>query len=163
VLVSERDRSLARHPQLYKAERLPLVYFRNPRFLGVVAAFAKRRAFFVRGLADTHPLLAGAALDLPCKPVVVPTPGHTHGHVSFHLPTQDVLIAGDALVTLDPYTLQEGPRLVARGATADVGLALQSLDAIAATGAGLVLCGHGEPWRGGAEEAARLARAAGAA
>jgi hypothetical protein len=39
---------------------------------------------------------------------------------------------------------------------------MQSLDAIAATGAGTVLPGHGEPWTGGAEEAARLAKEAGA-
>jgi glyoxylase-like metal-dependent hydrolase (beta-lactamase superfamily II) len=164
VMVSERDRALARHPAFFKAERLPLAYFvENPRFFKVAGTFALKRAFFAPPLSETRPLPAGATLDLPGKPVVVPTPGHTHGHVSFHIPTADTLIAGDAIVTLDPYTLQEGPRLVARGATADVALALRSLDAIAATGAGLVLTGHGEPWTGGAVEAARLAREAGSA
>ena len=162
VLVHEDDRALARHPALYKWERLPLLYLTNLRFAKIAAHFAVRRAFLAPGLADTRPLpAAGAALDLPGKPVVVETPGHTAGHVSFHFPDRDVLIAGDAIVTHDPYTGLRGPRLVARAALADSAQNLRSLDAIAATGAGTVLCGHGEPWTGGAAEAARLAREAG--
>jgi glyoxylase-like metal-dependent hydrolase (beta-lactamase superfamily II) len=52
---------------------------------------------------------------------------------------------------------------MALAATADAAQALASLDRIAATGAGTLLPGHGEPWTGGADEAARLAREAGAA
>jgi glyoxylase-like metal-dependent hydrolase (beta-lactamase superfamily II) len=75
----------------------------------------------------------------------------------------DVLFTGDALVTRDPYTGSTGPRLTALAATTDVAQARASLDRIAATGANTLLPGHGEPWTGGAEEAARLAREAGAA
>lgn len=161
VLVHPGDQSLARHPALFKAERLPLAYV-NPGFLKVAAHFASRRAFFAAPVKETRPLPAhGAALDLPGKPVVIECPGHTHGHVAFHLPDKDTLIVGDAIVTLDPYTGTTGPRLVAKAATADSDLAMRSLSAIAATGATLVLSGHGEPWRGGAEEAVRLAREAG--
>jgi glyoxylase-like metal-dependent hydrolase (beta-lactamase superfamily II) len=71
------------------------------------------------------------------------------------------VLAGDAIVTLDPYTGKRGPRVVARAATAYSDRALASLDALAETGAGTVLTGHGEPWTGGAAEACRLARAAG--
>ncbi len=38
-------------------------------------------------------------LDVPGRPRVIPTPGHSPGHVSFHLPDRGVLIAGDALCT----------------------------------------------------------------
>jgi glyoxylase-like metal-dependent hydrolase (beta-lactamase superfamily II) len=89
------------------------------------------------------------------------SPGHTYGHCALHLPDRDVLLVGDALVTLDPYTGRTGPRIVAGAATADSDLALRSLDALAGTGARLVLPGHGEPWRDGAPRAAELARAAG--
>jgi glyoxylase-like metal-dependent hydrolase (beta-lactamase superfamily II) len=44
---------------------------------------------------------------------------------------------------------------------ADSASALRSLDQLAASGAATVLTGHGPPWRGGAERAAELARAAG--
>ena len=73
------------------------------------------------------------------------------------------MIAGDAVVTLDPYTAKTGPRLVARAATADSARALASLDALEDTGARVVLTGHGEPWTDGAAAMMRAAREAGAA
>jgi glyoxylase-like metal-dependent hydrolase (beta-lactamase superfamily II) len=73
------------------------------------------------------------------------------------------VIAGDAIVTLDPYTGRRGPRLVARAATVDSERNLRTLDALAATGARTVLTGHGEPWARGVESAVAQARAAGAA
>ena len=162
VLLHQRDFKLARHPALFRFERLPLAYFRRPAFAKVAAHFLVRRAFFAAPVTDVRPLPAdGAALDLPGKPVVVETPGHTLGHVSFHFPDRDLLIVGDAIVTFDPYSGERGPRLVARAAQTDTELNLRSLDAIAATGATTLACGHGEPWTGGAEEAVRLARAAG--
>ncbi|MEA2468690.1 MAG: hypothetical protein QOJ57_2816, partial [Thermoleophilaceae bacterium] len=68
---------------------------------------------------------------------------------------------GDSLVTRNPYTGDTGPRLVSLAATENADQALASLDRIAATGAGTLLPGHGDPWTGGAAEAASLARAAG--
>jgi glyoxylase-like metal-dependent hydrolase (beta-lactamase superfamily II) len=93
----------------------------------------------------------------------VGTPGHTDGHTSLHHAGLDAVFVGDAIVTRDPYTDLEGPRLVARAATKDVERNLASLDAIAATGATHVLTGHGPPWSGGAQAAADEARRNGAA
>jgi glyoxylase-like metal-dependent hydrolase (beta-lactamase superfamily II) len=92
---------------------------------------------------------------------VIACPGHTYGHVALHLPDSGVLLSGDALVTLDPYTGRTGPRIVAGAATADSALNLASLDALAATDATIVLPGHGEPWTGGVVEAVRRAREVG--
>ena len=100
---------------------------------------------------------------MPGAPRVVFCPGHTLGHCALHFPDRDAVIAGDAIVMLDPYTARRGPRLVARAATADVERNLAALDGLAATGAGTVLTGHGEPWTGGAQDAVARARAAGAA
>jgi glyoxylase-like metal-dependent hydrolase (beta-lactamase superfamily II) len=72
------------------------------------------------------------------------------------------VIAGDAIVTLNPYTGRRGPQIVAGAATADSRRALDSLDELAKTGARTVLVGHGDPWTGGAEHAVAVARAAGA-
>jgi glyoxylase-like metal-dependent hydrolase (beta-lactamase superfamily II) len=106
----------------------------------------------------------GAVLDdLPGKPRVVFTPGHTHGHCAVHLPDRNVVFPGDAWVTRDPYTGLEGPRLVARPATNDVEQNLKSLETLEQIDAGLALTGHGPPWREGAADGARQARQAGAA
>ena len=91
------------------------------------------------------------------------TAGHTYGHCALHVPAADAVLSGDALVTLDPYTGLTGPRVVAGAATADAAMALDSLDAIAATGARTVLPGHGDPWRLGAARAASQARVNGVA
>jgi glyoxylase-like metal-dependent hydrolase (beta-lactamase superfamily II) len=90
----------------------------------------------------------------------VPAPGHTLGHCALHLADRDVVIARDALVTLDAYTGRTGPRLVARAATVDSERNRASLDAVGATGARIVLTGHGKPWTSGAAAAVAAARAA---
>jgi glyoxylase-like metal-dependent hydrolase (beta-lactamase superfamily II) len=89
--------------------------------------------------------------------------GTPHGHCTLHLSSRDVIIAGDAVVTLDPYTGRRGPRIVAAVATADTQRNLDALDAIAHTNAGTVLLGHGNPWRASAAAIVEQARAAGAA
>jgi glyoxylase-like metal-dependent hydrolase (beta-lactamase superfamily II) len=101
-------------------------------------------------------------LPVPGAPRVIPTPGHTLGHCALHLPDRDTVIAGDAIVTLNPYTGRRGPQIVARAATVDSRRALDSLDELVRTEAGTVLVGHGNPWRRGVEQAVAAARAAGA-
>ncbi|HKH65084.1 MAG TPA: MBL fold metallo-hydrolase [Solirubrobacterales bacterium] len=107
-------------------------------------------------------IFASEQLDVPGNPQILFTPGHTLGHCALYFPDRDAVLAGDAIVMLDPYTGARGPRIVAGAATADSGRALRSLDALAAVEAGTILTGHGEPWRGGTAEAVRQARAAGA-
>jgi glyoxylase-like metal-dependent hydrolase (beta-lactamase superfamily II) len=163
VHVHESDASLTRHPWRYEHERPRTLYLTTrPKALPIVATFARHRAFFPPPVKEVL-RFEGGTLAVPGSPRVVPTPGHTHGHCALHLPDRDVVIAGDAVVTLDPYTARRGPRLVARAATADVDRNLRSLDALAATGARTVLVGHGEPWTDGAEAIVARAREAGAA
>jgi glyoxylase-like metal-dependent hydrolase (beta-lactamase superfamily II) len=158
-----RDAFLARHPYRFKWERAPVLYLGNPGFARIFARMAASGALLIRGVKETTAYADGEDLGVPGRPRVVFTPGHTFGHCCLHLPQRDVLIAGDALVMLDPYTGRPGPRLVARAATADSAQALESLDRVAAIGARIVLTGHGAPFLGGAEEAAARARAAGTA
>ena len=103
-----------------------------------------------------------AIVPVPGSPHVVFTPGHTLGPCALHFPDRNAVIAGDAVVMLDPYTAETGPKIVAGAATADSKRALESLDALADTGATTVLTGHGEAWRGGTVEAVARARRAGA-
>ena len=160
VWAHEDEASLTPRPWRYEHERSRLPYFLNPGFVRVFATMGLAGALWVRGLEDVRTFSTGE-LDVPGRPQAVPTAGHTRGHCSLHLPDRGVLLAGDAVVTRDPYTTAEGPRIVAGAATADSARALASLDALAQTGATTVLTGHGEPWRQGAAKAVERARAAG--
>jgi glyoxylase-like metal-dependent hydrolase (beta-lactamase superfamily II) len=163
VYVHENDVPLTRHPLQYGHERSPARYLlTHLRALPIVAALTRARAFWPDKLQSVVRYQDGT-LPVPGSPRVVFTPGHTLGHCALHLPERDAVIAGDAIVTLDPYTARTGPRVVARAATADSERALATLDALAETGARTVLVGHGEPWHGGAEAAVQRARAAGVA
>lgn len=157
------DTHIAAHPYRYAHENLRAVYpLRHPAAVRILAAMTVAGALRVTGVRDLRPLPDDGELDLPGAPRVVATPGHTDGHCALHLPDRDVLLTGDALVTLDPYTARTGPQIVAGAATADSAQALRSLDALAATGATTLLPGHGEPWTEGATAAVEHARAVGA-
>jgi glyoxylase-like metal-dependent hydrolase (beta-lactamase superfamily II) len=164
VYVHENDAPMTRHPWRYDFERPRSLYFATQvRALPIVADFLRHRAFWPPPLKEVVRYTDDGELPVPGAPRVVFSPGHTLGHCALHFPDRDALIAGDAIVMLDPYTARRGPRLVARAATADVERNLRSLDALAQTGARAVLTGHGEPWTGGIESAVALARDAGSA
>jgi glyoxylase-like metal-dependent hydrolase (beta-lactamase superfamily II) len=164
VYVHEDDATLTRHPWRYDHERLRAFYLATQvQAMPVVATFLRHRAFWPRPLKAVQRYGDDGELPVPGRPRVIHTPGHTIGHCGLHLADRDVVIAGDAIVTFDPYTARRGPRLVARAATADVERNLATLDALAATGATTVLTGHGDPWTGGVEAAVAQARANGAA
>jgi len=123
------------------AERARSHYLASqPRVLPYVMGFARTRALFPPPLRSVRRYAHGV-LPVPGSPRVVFTPGHTLGHCALHFPDRDVVIAGDAVVTLDPYTGRTGPRIIARAATADSERDLRSLDAVAAPAAGIVLVG----------------------
>ncbi len=136
VWVHENDAPLRRRPWLYMSERSPLSY-RGRRTLPIVASFVRAGAQRVGPIRKVRRFGDEGTLDVPGSPLVLFTPGHTLGHVSLHLPERDVVISGDALVTHDPYTDTRGPRIVARGATADSERALASLERLAGTGVGM--------------------------
>ncbi|TNC42889.1 MBL fold metallo-hydrolase [Mumia zhuanghuii] len=158
VWVHPGDLRIARHPYRYVPGRARAAYpVRHPSALPHLASMVGAGALWVRGVAE--PRTYDEDLPFAETLTVVPTPGHTDGHVVVVLPDRDAVATGDALVTLDPYTGRRGPRIVARAGTHDADRAQASLDAIAATGAQVVLPGHGDVWREGAGAAAERARA----
>lgn len=164
VWASAADAHLLRHPYRYRPARPRLVYpLTHPRSWPVLGSMVQAGALRVPGVVADHLIGARTVLDLPGHPEMVPAPGHTDGEVVLHLPDHGAVLTGDALVTLDPYTGRRGPRVVARAATNDARVALDSLDAIAALDVAAVLPGHGEPWLEGSRAAVDAARLAGVA
>jgi glyoxylase-like metal-dependent hydrolase (beta-lactamase superfamily II) len=118
------------------------------------------------GMADVRvaePQALPEPLDVPGRPVPVPTPGHTSGHCAYYLPDAGVLITGDALVTAHPTSRARGPQLLNAYFQHDLAEALSSLDRLADVDADVLLPGHGPAHEGYAAEAVdharRLARA----
>ena len=153
-----RGEDIYHHPLRFPFERPPFLYASNPGFLKVAARFAANGMFWTKGVEEVTHYGDGEELPVPGRPRAIATPGHTPGHTALHLPERDTIITGDALVTLDPYTLLEGPRLVAKAALTDSRQNLESLDRIADSRAGHLLPGHGDPWHGPAEDAVEIAR-----
>lgn len=159
VWVHADDRDLAAHPYQYRPERNRALYpIGHPGSLPILSAMVAAGALTIRGVVADHVFSDGDVLPLPGGPRVLHTPGHTAGQCVFHLADRSVLLSGDALVTLDPYTGRRGPRLVAPAATADSAQALRSLDKLRDLDAAWVLPGHGPVWNQGVAAAVELAQ-----
>ncbi|CAL9361664.1 putative metallo-hydrolase YflN [Streptomyces sp. enrichment culture] len=109
-------------------------------------------------VAAPEPFPRPGALDLPGRPVPVPTPGHTGGHCAFHLPHAGVVVSGDALVSGHPTSRTGGPQLLPDMFHHERAAAVASLDVLAALDGDLLLPGHGPVHEGPVRDAARLAR-----
>ncbi|MEK6276792.1 MAG: MBL fold metallo-hydrolase [Actinomycetota bacterium] len=109
-------------------------------------------------IEKTTPLVEGATLQVPGRPHVIETPGHTPGHVAFHFPEHGAVFAGDALCTWNPMTGDRGPQLMPRSLNVSTATARESLAKIERLDAPLVLPGHGEPWTEGAAAAVEHVR-----
>ncbi|HDH02869.1 MAG TPA: MBL fold metallo-hydrolase, partial [Actinobacteria bacterium] len=91
----------------------------------------------------------GETLDLPGSPTVIHTPGHTEGHVAFHLPRRSVVFTGDGLATRDLFgSNRVSPQMMPDAFHLDPAMARRSLERISGLEADLLLPGHGEPFHG---------------
>ncbi len=85
-----------------------------------------------------HVLKGGEELPIHGGVTVIPTPGHTPGHVCYFVKSCGALIAGDAMVVRDG--ILEGPSATA---TPDMPRAIASLSSLLALPVTGVLCYHG--------------------
>jgi glyoxylase-like metal-dependent hydrolase (beta-lactamase superfamily II) len=97
----------------------------------------------------------GATLDVPGRPTVVLTPGHTSGHICLHV--GEAVLTGDALITGHAVTGREGPQIIPGVFHHDFTAARRALERIAALDASVVVPGHGPVWQGSAADAVRQA------
>jgi glyoxylase-like metal-dependent hydrolase (beta-lactamase superfamily II) len=162
VYVHEADANLARTGKNHKRDGSLLPYLRYP-------ATWKLLAMFVRAGAAKPPKIAevttfgsdSGTLEVPGRPRVIPTPGHSPGHVAFHLPERGVVFAGDAMCTYNPMTGRRGPQVMPKAFALSAAQELESLNALEPLEASLLLPGHGEPWTDGPAAAVARAREVG--
>jgi glyoxylase-like metal-dependent hydrolase (beta-lactamase superfamily II) len=103
----------------------------------------------------------GDVLDVPGRPRVLHTPGHTPGHCALLFEGPEALFVGDALCTRNPLTGRRGPQVMPSVFNVSTDQCFESLAAIEGAGARMILPGHGDPWHGSPAVAARRARDAG--
>jgi glyoxylase-like metal-dependent hydrolase (beta-lactamase superfamily II) len=129
----------------------------------------KSLAFFMRGGAmkapPVHELVEfghGEVLDLPGRPRVIATPGHTDGSSCLELTDRKVLFTGDSLVTLNIVTGDRTPRIMPGSFNKDSQRSLDSLNELKSSTADVILPGHGEPLSGPVPDAVATAQKTGA-
>jgi glyoxylase-like metal-dependent hydrolase (beta-lactamase superfamily II) len=150
------DAAVARGDERPKPPPGAVRVVRRLGFVIFMAHIASQGGLGLTPITELATFADGDVLDVPGRPRVIATPGHSPGHCSILLEDRGVLLAGDALATFDATTRTRGPRLLSTNA--DHEQALASLSRLEATGATTVLPGHGAPWRGDAAEAVRHAR-----
>lgn len=112
-------------------------------------------------LPHAQPFPVDGPLDLPGRPVPVPTHGHTSGHSAYLIPDAGAVATGDALITGHAVSRTRGPQLIPSWFNHAPTDPLDGLTSLAALDADLVLPGHGEPLRMPLRDAVDAARANG--
>jgi glyoxylase-like metal-dependent hydrolase (beta-lactamase superfamily II) len=159
VRIHEADAEQARTAKSHPREGGMVRYLRHGSTWRLLAMGARNGALKPVKIAEVTPIGEGE-LDVPGRPRVIYTPGHSPGHVVFHFAGQGALIAGDALCTWNPLTGRMGPQIMPGAFAWSNDRALESLARFEDL-EGIVLPGHGDPWTAGAAAAVARAREAG--
>jgi glyoxylase-like metal-dependent hydrolase (beta-lactamase superfamily II) len=97
-------------------------------------------------IGSPRPIVAVGAGDRVMDLAIIPTPGHTPGHIAVHDEAAGVLVVGDAI------NYGEGEGFVLLGTSEDVPETRASFDILAGLSFDTILGGHGDPIIGGARE-----------
>lgn len=161
VLIHETDEPKLRKPGPKSGDAAPqkvLVELWRPSFWRTIFGMVKGQGFKMAKITDAETFGDGEVLDVPGRPRVIATPGHTPGHSAFHFESPSALFVGDAMCTLSPVTHRRGPQVLPRVMNESHEQAVQSLGALEPVEADVMLFGHGEPWREGVKAAVKQAR-----
>jgi glyoxylase-like metal-dependent hydrolase (beta-lactamase superfamily II) len=161
VHIHESDAAMARDGHEQKPEGNALKYLRHAQAWKLLALFVRKGGLRRPKIAAVSTFTDGQVLDVPGHPLVVHTPGHSHGHVVFHMPDRGALFAGDALCTWNPVTGRPGPQVMSGAFAVSVADELGALERIEGLEAPVVLPGHGDPWTEGVPALVARAREAG--
>jgi glyoxylase-like metal-dependent hydrolase (beta-lactamase superfamily II) len=162
VYVHEADANLARTGKNHKRDGSLLPYLRHPATWKLLSMMVRSGGARPTKIAEVQTFGSEAGtLDVPGSPRVIPTPGHSPGHVAFHLPERGVLFVGDALCTYNPLTGRRGPQVMPKAFALSSAQELEALSALEPLEASLLLPGHGDPWTDGPAAAVARAREVG--
>lgn len=114
--------------------------------------------FTLPHLTKVQTIKDGQILDVPGKPKILHTPGHTDGEIAVLLEDRKILISGDTIVTRNLLTGALGqPQLTNPILNHNYKQAMRSLDLLRELGVVTMLSGHGTPWIGNMNDAVNIA------
>ncbi len=161
VLIHHADEPTLRRPRPKSGDAKPInimPQLRHPQLLKLIAHMAASGGFRPTSLEGAETFSADEVLDVPGSPRVIATPGHTPGHCALYFEQRNALFVGDALCTRNPATGRPGSQVMPSAMNVSTDQCFDSLAAIQAISAGVLLVGHGDPWYGSAEQAVESAR-----
>jgi glyoxylase-like metal-dependent hydrolase (beta-lactamase superfamily II) len=163
VLIHEADASTLAKPGPKSGDAAPvklLPHLWRPALWRFFGYMARRGGGKPPAVEADATFVDDDVLDVPGRPRVLHTPGHTSGHCAFQFEDRGVLFAGDSICTWNPLTGGRAPQLMPHIFNEDNRACVSSLDAIGGADAGVILPGHGDPWHGSPAKAAERAREA---
>jgi glyoxylase-like metal-dependent hydrolase (beta-lactamase superfamily II) len=160
VFVHGGDEEMAGKGKLQKPEGSPLPNLRHPFAYRFLFHFLRNGGARIPPVEKLERFEDGDRLDVPGRPRIIHTPGHTEGHCALHFESHGLLVAGDTPVTLNAMTGRTGPQLSPRAFNVNTARARASLERLGSVDAPLLVFGHGDPWTGDIATAVALARAA---
>jgi glyoxylase-like metal-dependent hydrolase (beta-lactamase superfamily II) len=163
VLIHSADEPKLRKPGPKSGDAKPqniLPDLWRPSLWRTIVGMMQAQGFKMAKITGAEAFGDDEVLEVPGRPRVIATPGHTPGHSAFLFEGRKALFVGDAMCTLSPLTHGRGPQLMPRAMNQSNQQALESLDQIEPVQADVMLFGHGEPWRDGVGDAVSQARAA---
>jgi glyoxylase-like metal-dependent hydrolase (beta-lactamase superfamily II) len=161
VLIHAEDDATLRKPGPKSGDASPphlIPYMVRPSFWRFMGHMAKRGGGKPPKIEGAETFVDGDVLDVPGRPRVVHTPGHTPGHSSIVFDGLGVLFAGDALCTWNPLTGERVPQLMPAAFNTSNVRCVESLGALIRVDAQLMVTGHGDPWHGTPADAVARAR-----
>jgi glyoxylase-like metal-dependent hydrolase (beta-lactamase superfamily II) len=161
VHIHRGDAELLGNPGTSKNEASMLPYLRHATAWRLLVHLARGGGLKPPKIDDPVTFGDGEMLDVPGRPLVIHTPGHTEGHCAFFFQSKGALFVGDLLCTWNPLTGRIGPQIMPAAFDLSTDRCLESLSRIENLQADLVLAGHGEPWTDGPAAAVARAREAG--
>jgi glyoxylase-like metal-dependent hydrolase (beta-lactamase superfamily II) len=145
----------------WKREGSSLSPLKHVRAYGFFGHMVRNGALKPPHIDDPRTITHDDRLDVPGRPRVIHTPGHTPGHCALHFEQHQTLFVGDLLCTWHPLLGRRGPQIMPASFNVSSTQSLESLGRIEDISVEVLLPGHGEPWTGGAAEAAARARETG--
>jgi glyoxylase-like metal-dependent hydrolase (beta-lactamase superfamily II) len=161
VLIHSDDDATLRKPGPKSGDASPrhlVELMWRPRFWRFFGGMARAGGAHPTKVEGAELFSDGDRLDVPGRPLVVHTPGHTAGHCAFLVEDAGALFAGDELCTTNPVTGEDRPQLMPRQTNVSNADCVASLARLEGLQAGVILPGHGEPWHGSPARAVERAR-----